>query len=124
MAGKNLFVFYEDKTSLKKKNSRYVQGGVTEFTENKVNFWDRLQTFNEPTTTDVELVVTPEYDTRPDLMASDLYGRADLEWIILQFNNIVDINEEFVAGAVIRAPSRERVFNSILSKRTPSTNVR
>jgi hypothetical protein len=55
------------------------------------------------------------YDRRPDLLAYDVYGRADFEWVILQYNNIVDVNEEFVTGATIIMPNRMRIIGDIMT---------
>lgn len=104
-------------SSVKRKDTRYVQGGTTTVSKKAVGWWERDNTLNEPAADDIEIVALPMlYDGRPDLLSYDLYGNNNLEWIILQFNNIVDINEEFVAGANIKAPSRSRVLGAILTK--------
>lgn len=102
-------------SSVKRKDTRYVQGGTTTVKSNAVAWWERnvIPTASD----DITIKALPMlYAGRPDLLSFDLWGDNNLEWIILQFNNIVDINEEFVAGAVIKLPSRTRVFGAILTK--------
>jgi len=66
--------------------------------------------------TDIIYVIPVVYAGKPDLIAFDYYGRNDLGWLVLQYNNIVDINEELTVGKTIRLPAKRRVFYSILSK--------
>lgn len=103
--------------STRNRNSRYVQGGTSTVTQKSVGWWERNPTFSVRAVDDITVLALPMvYEGRADLLAHDLYGRSDLEWVILQYNNIVDVTEEFVAGATIVAPSKARVFGSILSK--------
>lgn len=92
--------------------SRYVQGGLTDVYNNRLGWWDGYAL--APASDDTSFPLDPKYHQRPDLLAFDAYGKSTLMWLVLQFNNIVDINEEFVSGAVIRLPSKSRVFASIL----------
>lgn len=117
MAG-NIFTEYQTKSSLRKRYGRYVQGGDTEAGAEKIRWWERDVTISELNNDDIIIDALPNsYHRRPDLLAHDLYERADLMWVILQFNSIIDIHEEFVAGMSIRVPSRGRVFTDILTKR-------
>ena len=105
-------------SSIKRKDSRYVQGGTSTINKKSVGWWERDQTI-EFADDDIIITALPQlYDGRPDLLSYDLYDNNNLEWVILQVNKIVDINEEFVAGATIRVPSRRRLFSSILTKTT------
>lgn len=104
-------------SSIKNKFSRYVQGGESTVTKRAVAWWERDHSIGKPAEDDLEITSLPAvYDGRPDLLSYDLYGRDDLDWVILQRNNIVDINEEFVTGAKIFAPSKTRMFGAILNK--------
>lgn len=102
------------KSSIQEKYSRYSQGGSTDVHPNRLGWWERevIPTADD----DIEVKITSRYEGRPDLIAFDLYGKASLTWVILQFNNILDINTEFVKGKVIKAPTYQRVFFDIVTK--------
>lgn len=118
-----MFKQYSNKSSLKKQYSRYVHGGYSEQEANFIGWWEKVN-IQDQNFDDIVIFKLPKcYDKRPDLLSSDLYGRADFEWVILQFNNIVDINEEFVVGAKLRVPSRLRVFTDIMANNVGNTNV-
>lgn len=108
------FKLYPDKSSVRKKNSRYVQGGVSSVGQRFIRWWEREE-FITDDVTDLLYTIPVVYAGLPDLISFDYYGRNDLGWLILQYNNIVDINEELVTGAIIKLPSKNRVFYSILS---------
>ncbi len=104
-------------SSVQRKDTRYVQGGTTTVNKKSVGWWERSATLIEQASDDITIQSLPAfYGGRPDLLSFDIYGNNNLEWIILQFNSIVDINEEFVTGATIKLPSKARVFSSILTK--------
>ena len=109
------FRLYSDKSSVRKKNSRYVQGGDSDVGQNFIRWWERAK-LAEDDITDLEYTIPVVYAGKPDLIAYDYYGRNDLGWLVLQYNNIVDVNEELCAGKVIKLPARNRVFYSILTK--------
>ena len=113
------------RNSTDSRDSRYTQGGETEKFEERLGWWERdLDSFLEQTD-DVFVTIAPQYDRRPDKMASDMFGRSTAMWVILQYNSIVDINEEFRAGKRIRVPEPSRAQFTILNKPTggvtPST---
>ena len=94
---------------------RYGYGGGVVDLGNRLGWWERE---NIPkSVTDTSITIAPKYNKRPDLLAFDLYGNSTLMWVLLQFNNIVDVNAEFVTGAVLTVPSKTRVFTEILKKR-------
>lgn len=106
------------RNSTESRDSRYTQGGETERYEERLGWWERdLESFPE-SSDDVFVTIGPAYDKRPDKMASDLYGRPTMMWIILQYNTIVDINEEFRAGKRIRIPEPSRAQLTFLNKPT------
>lgn len=97
------------------RNSRYVQGGDTVVYPNRLGWWER-RIFDQESD-DIQITdLAMQYHKRPDLLAYDIYGNALLAWLVLQYNNIVDINEEFVAGASLRLPSVERVLLVLMNK--------
>lgn len=96
---------------------RYGYGGGTVDHGTHLGWWERN---NIPQSfTDSTITLTSKYAKRPDLLAYELYGVSGLMWLILQFNNILDPDEEFVEGVSIRVPSKSRVFTEILKKRQP-----
>jgi hypothetical protein len=65
--------------------------------------------------TDIRVYITSDYANRPDLIASDYYDDAQLAWIVLQYNAIVDVKEVLIPGMTITIPSKQRVYYSILT---------
>lgn len=97
-------------------NGRYSQGGSTEIVGNRIGWWERK---NFPKSTmDVSIVITKRYAHRPDLVAYDMYGKTSLMWVVLQYNTILDVMEDFTEGTVIRLPSRSRLFSQLLTGKT------
>lgn len=96
------------------QTGRYVQGGDSDSTTGKLGWWERR--IFPRSTSDVQFKISTKYHRRPDLLAFDVYGRATLMWVILQYNNIVDINEEFLEGKTITLPTQVRLQTEILAK--------
>lgn len=113
------FLLYPKKSSVKKKYSRYVHGGTAEVGQKFIRWWERTS-LSVGAVDDLEYTISQLYAGQPDLIAYDYYGRADLGWLVLQYNNIVDINVELATGKTIMLPTKDRVFFEILSKPTPS----
>ncbi len=103
-------------SSINKRNSRYVQGGTTTTFPKRLGWWDRLVML--PDDDDLFITVTNSQDRRPDKIAFDIYGKSELAWVVLQFNNIADINLELQAGTEIRLPTPDRVFFDMLNRPT------
>lgn len=112
----NNFKEYENKSSVKKRYSRYTQGGDTDVFKKRLGWWEKRDDIATNQIDDVEFEVTSEYVGRPDKIAVEMYGRHDLTWIVLQYNNIVDINEEMTIGTILNLPSKQRVLYTIAIK--------
>jgi hypothetical protein len=93
--------------SLQIKNSRYVQGGLTEVGEFGLEWWDRYDIPSHPS--DRQYIVEDKYKNRPDLIANAFYGDWSLWWLICQYNYILDPHAELVAGLVLIIPTLERI---------------
>lgn len=92
--------------------SRYKKGGTTEVYATRLGWWERY--VYEKNKSDVEFVITQRYHLRPDQLASDVYGSPVLMWVILQYNNILDVNTEFVQGKVILLPTPARLKTELI----------
>jgi len=96
-------------------NGRYSYGGGTVDFGNRLGWWDRA---NLPSSeSDMSITITSKYAKRPDLLAYDLYGQSTLLWLILQYNNIIDVNTEFVEGTKLILPTKTRVMTELLNTR-------
>ena len=108
---------------MKKKNSRYLQGGETEVFKERLGWWERRTDIPTDQFDDQTFVITKKFEYRPYLVAKIFLGREDLEWLVLQYNEIVDIMEEFVVGREIKIPSKGRTNFSITTKPTLSNKI-
>lgn len=97
-------------SSLQNSKSRYTQGGTTDRTADvkMLGWWERTALPADPLT-DTEYTIPPGFDRRPDLIASYWLGQPRHTWVLLMYNNTVDINEEFRSGQIITLPNPERV---------------
>lgn len=96
------------------RGSRMKQGGVTEVSGDRLGWWERTIFPRSPL--DVTIKLTRKYSMRPDLLAYDMYGKVTLQWFVLQYNNIIDVTEEFVEGATITLPTKSRLMMELLGK--------
>lgn len=110
-----MFKLYQIKNSLNQKNSRMLQGGDASTNGDAIWWWDR-HTISKNDTDSITIQIDRTNQFRPDLVAYEYYNRTDLEWVILQYNNIVDVKEEFIIGRSIIIPSRMYVQTAILNK--------
>jgi hypothetical protein len=108
---------------MKKKNSRMLQGGTTQVYKDRLGWFEKRTDIEKDRYDDTIFVIEKKYEYKPWLVAKILLGREDLDWIILQYNDIVDIMEEFVAGRTIRVPSKARVDFSITTKPTINATI-
>ena len=100
-------------SSLFRRKSRYLKGGAVEDNTHRIGWWERVIFPQDDS--DVTYTIDNRSAKRPDLIAYDVYGDPKLMWIVLQYNNIIDINTELLAGRDITIPSKDRVFSSILA---------
>ena len=72
-----------------------------------------------PDSTDTTLTLARKYTHRPDLLAYDLYGKVEWDWVFTIRNPDVirDKIWDFVAGITIYVPTKERL-QSILGTST------
>jgi hypothetical protein len=96
------------------KITRYVHGGTSTSTPTLLKWWER--TVFPKSNNDQFVLITGKYVGRPDLMAYALYGQSQLGWLILQYNNIVDVVTEFTEGRTVRVPTKTRVSMNILAR--------
>jgi len=98
------------------RDSRYVQGGTTDRYSNRLGWWERREL--PKSYDDLSFTISPELAGRPDQIAYRFYKKDKLAWLVLQYNNIVDIEEELAAGKTIILPSPQRVLMGILTQST------
>lgn len=92
--------------------SRYVHGGITDVYPTRLGWWSRRKL--QKSDDDIFIVIDARSNRRPWIVADDYYGQHNLEWLILQYNNILDPNVEFVTGTTIRIPTAQRLGLEIL----------
>lgn len=107
--------------STAKSYTRYVQGGVTDVFRTRLGWWERQIIATD--VSDFPFTLGFKHANAADLIAFEIYGKEAYEWLVLQFNNIVDPLYELVPGAVIMLPQPARVFTSILNKPTGGNPV-
>lgn len=99
------------------KQSRYVQGGLSSVDgiTGTLTFWDR---YDIPRSDDdVTVVIDPRYSASPWLISNDYYGNPSYLWVILQYNNLLSV-DELVVDSTIVIPSPIRLRTGILIKST------
>lgn len=110
---------YNTLSSAQNSLCRYVQGGTTYSSPYGIGWWNR---FIFPTAPDdVQVMVNTRYVNRADLIAFDMYGISDLEWLVLQYNNILNPKQELVKGTLLMLPSNYRVQTQIMTQRIAVT---
>jgi len=98
------------------RNSRYVQGGETEIYNNRTGWWER-RVF-ERQDDDIRFIVTAAEAKRPDAISQFIYGKAIYGWLVLEYNNIVDVETELIVGAELFLPSQQRLILDIITAPT------
>eukprot|EP00920_Eleutheroschizon_duboscqi_P044210 GHVT01105460.1.p1 GENE.GHVT01105460.1~~GHVT01105460.1.p1 ORF type:complete len:130 (-),score=1.13 GHVT01105460.1:324-713(-) len=114
-----MFKQYSNKSSVLKFDTRYTCGGYSEISPLKIKWWER-KIFKKEEFSDRKFVITSAYKYRPDLISQLFFGRPDLGWIILQYNDIVDIIEELDVNKTITIPSSFRTMTTLLTDDRPA----
>lgn len=96
-----------------KRFSRYASGLVATNRENKPFLVLRRPLKLEPSEDDTFVTITQEYEKRPELLSSKVYGTPDLWWAIYEFNGIMDPLFDLRMNQILRIPSLERVVAAI-----------
>lgn len=107
---------------VQQRESRYVQGGSTDRHPNRIGWWERR--LIPKSDSDIVVFVQPQEVHRPDLIANRVYGKANLQWLVLQYNSIVDIQTEIVLGKALRLPNQRRVTMDIMSRPTGGNRLK
>lgn len=95
-------------SSLNDTRSRYVMGGKSYTQGNRIGWWERqIMPFRNDDT--VFTITSRRYVGRADLIAYDYLGTEDLEWLVLQYNTILDPMLELQLGVNIRLPALSRL---------------
>ncbi len=108
-------ITFKDRTTIAtdQRLSRYVQGGLSDKFNKRVGWWER---FAMPQSNDdIIYIIENSVDKRPHLVAKKVYNQVRLSWLVLQYNNIVDIETEFRTGTELKLPTQQRVFTQITS---------
>lgn len=114
---------FKNKSSVRKPLTRYVQGGETTVYAKRLGWWERDIDIPRDEVTDIVLTIDSGYHRRPDLVADRYYGNTELTWIVLQYNDVVDVQADFVSGTTITIPSSDRVYFDILVRTILPQNV-
>ena len=114
-----MYKFYPNKSSVLKNDTRYNSGGFSEISPLKVQWWER-KLFEKEEFSDRKFTITAQYKFRPDLLSQLFFRRPDLGWVILQYNNIVDLMEELDVGKEIVVPATSRVLGTLLDENRPA----
>lgn len=109
-------------SSIKKKTSRYVQGGITEVGSDGIEWWDRF-TFPD-SDSDILYSVVKENAGRLDKIAYGFYDNPELWWFIAQYNNILDPFNEIVPDRILYIPSIDRMRLLLTQKSNSKTSSR
>jgi len=107
--------------STNNRNSRYVQGGKADIYSNRIGWWEirKFQHMDD----DIRIIIRKDEEKRPDLISHRVYGKAVYAWLVLQYNNIVDVETELTTGAEIFLPAQQRLILDIITKSTGGKNV-
>lgn len=102
--------------SVERQNSRYTQGGATERFDNRLGWWERDKFSKRED--DIQWIIRPDQDRRPDKIANEVYQQPNLHWVVLQYNNIVDPETELRPGTQLLLPHPRRLELDILGSPT------
>lgn len=108
-----MFRQYDDKNSINRKRARYYSGGKTDVFSNSLGWWERDTENLTRHIDDISYLITKDKEFKPWLVSFDVYNTVELEWLVLSYNNIVDINEEFTTNTILTLPSYTRAIFQI-----------
>jgi hypothetical protein len=94
-------------SSVNVKNSRYVQGGLTEVGPIGLEWWSRFDFPKD--SSDQIYIIEEKYTNRIDLIAYAFYNEPRWWWIIAQYNNILDPWIEIIPGRKLLIPTLNRL---------------
>lgn len=95
-------------------SGRFINGGSVETSGNFLKWWNRINI--QQGIDDRFIEIDASLEKRPDLIARQFIGRESAMWLVLQYNNIIDIETELLSGTIIRLPSGSRTLNLISSR--------
>jgi len=107
--------------SAEQQHSRYVQGGETDRFSNRLGWWERRVIPHDDN--DYRITIARFEEGRPDLISHGAYGTAKYAWLVLQYNNIVDLNTELTAGTETLLPDEARLVLDILTRTTGGNTI-
>lgn len=110
-----MFKEYQNKSSLNRGKSRIVQGGTAIPNGIGIGWIERRNINNLDDEDETNFTIRDVHLNRFDLLAHMFYGSAEFEWVILQYNNIVDYADVSI-GDVIKIPSSAYVRTMIANK--------
>lgn len=96
-----------------KDGSRYTNGVFTLDGDNREFLILRKNLTIPESGEDIFLTVEGRHVKRPDLIASDVYGRSELFWVIMDVNQIRQPMLDLQVGQVLRIPPLELVLDAI-----------
>jgi hypothetical protein len=87
--------------------NRYEKGGMVD----SFGFYNR---FNfKKSADDLTIKISKPYVNRPDRIANDIYGQPNLAWFVMQYNDILDI-DELILDKNITLPSPNKLNFGII----------
>jgi hypothetical protein len=98
-----------------KRGSRYTNGVFTLNADDKEFLILRESLEIPETEQDIYLTVEGRFLQRIDLISQEVYGRADLGWVIMDINKIRQPLLDLVSGQVLRVPPLDAVLEAIQS---------
>lgn len=101
------YIEYNNNVSINRfttASSRYRKSNLIYYTDNKyITFTTYKKQENQSTENLRYMVITSNFEYRPDLVSHAVYGASDFWWRIMEFNNIKDIFD-FKAGLNLTIP--------------------
>jgi len=107
--------------SVNDRNSRYVQGGDTTILNNRTGWWERRKFTRQDD--DIRIVIQDNEGKRPDVISNRVYGKAIYAWLVLEYNNIVDVETEMVPGKELFLPTQQRLILDIINRPTGGKRI-